>query len=420
MLVALAGAYALQNPDIFGWSLEPTCPDGYHYLDGKCKPDNDDPVPPIPPPQCQSGFIYSNGVCVPQQQPDNTAPTVTISSPQSGSTIAAGTTSVTISGTAADNVAVAKVEASVNNGAYTAVTGTTTWSGGINNLQNGQSYTIKVRATDTSSNPSSIKTVTFTVAASQCPPNQHLANGQCVPDVVSTGTKDSNGMVYPQPFMTQGIKLNYFNEASNFDPNFRSDGMRFDFEGKRDSVLVTGYFYIPASFSDDEISAKLNGGPHNDQNPTWADVFDLGVTNFDGTTSRIRWEATHPQYSSSISPSYEELPIGDVRGKWVGALGMKVNLDMDKNGSWDHVGVVGMIDVGGIDSSGKPVNNWKTTFLRIFLPNEIGLKSIYTPYVCTINQCSSAENVIRIDNSPPTGLLYKFVNVKEINAVPAA
>src|SRR6266404_148129 len=61
--------------------------------------------------------------------PNTTAPTVSITTPINGSTVS-GLISVT--GTASDNVALSKVEISLDSGAYQAVTGTTGWSYSLN------------------------------------------------------------------------------------------------------------------------------------------------------------------------------------------------------------------------------------------------------------------------------------------------
>jgi len=92
---------------------------------------------------------------------DLTPPTVFINAPTNGATIA-GTASVI--GTAADNVAVAKVEVNIDGGAWSIASGTTNWSFSLNtqNQLNG-THTISARATDTSSNPSSITSVTIHV-----------------------------------------------------------------------------------------------------------------------------------------------------------------------------------------------------------------------------------------------------------------
>lgn len=232
---------------------------------------------------------------------------------------------------------------------------------------------------------------------------------------------DKDGVAYVQPLLESGFKISTLDETWDFDDNFRSDGHRYDFNGMCwESKEVVGYFFIPEDFDDDEISGKLNGGPHNNSNPSWADVMDMGIIDLDGTKSRMRWEKTHPQYSGSLN--VQNVNIGPLYGKWVGARAMKLNLDTNGDGQPDKVALIGMVDVGngsgGLDSSGKPVNNWQVTQFKIWDPEDIGLKSLWVNYVCTIGEGSESQETIRIDNSPPSGLLHKFVSCKELRADP--
>jgi fibronectin type 3 domain-containing protein len=91
---------------------------------------------------------------------DTTDPTITITSPQAGSTVTSG--AVTVSGTAADDVALARVEISSDGTSWILATGTTSWSGTLT-LGEG-SHTIYARATDTSGNTGTT-TVTVTVSS---------------------------------------------------------------------------------------------------------------------------------------------------------------------------------------------------------------------------------------------------------------
>jgi glycosidase len=89
---------------------------------------------------------------------DLTSPTVLLNAPTNGSTLA-GT--VLVSGTAADDIAVAKVEVSIDAGAWSTASGTTSWSFSLNtqNQLNG-THTITARATDTSANVSDLSSST--------------------------------------------------------------------------------------------------------------------------------------------------------------------------------------------------------------------------------------------------------------------
>jgi alpha-glucosidase (family GH31 glycosyl hydrolase) len=88
-------------------------------------------------------------------------PTINLLTPTDGATVS-GT--IPVSGLASDNVAVAKVEVSIDGGAWTLASGTTNWTYSLNTqgLLNGL-HTISARATDGSSNVSPIPSVTVRV-----------------------------------------------------------------------------------------------------------------------------------------------------------------------------------------------------------------------------------------------------------------
>ena len=99
--------------------------------------------------------------------PDTTPPNLSIGSPVNGSSVSA---SISISGTAADNVSLSRVEVSVDAGAFAQASGLSNWSYGINTLtlSNG-THAIAVRAVDTSSNTAS-SSITVNVQNQATPP----------------------------------------------------------------------------------------------------------------------------------------------------------------------------------------------------------------------------------------------------------
>jgi hypothetical protein len=92
---------------------------------------------------------------------ESTPPTVLITSPVNGVTVAGA---LAVMGTASDNVAVAKVEVSIDNGGWSIATGTTNWLFSLNTatILNGL-HTISARATDGSGNVSTIPSLTVRV-----------------------------------------------------------------------------------------------------------------------------------------------------------------------------------------------------------------------------------------------------------------
>lgn len=114
-----------------------------------------------------TGNCKRSGTCT---TTDTTAPSVSIGAPTSGATVG-GT--ISIAGTASDNVSVAGVSVSVDGGAYSSASGTTSWSTSLNTAAYPDgSHTISARATDSSGNTKVVsETVTFsnTVAPSPSP-----------------------------------------------------------------------------------------------------------------------------------------------------------------------------------------------------------------------------------------------------------
>lgn len=108
-----------------------------------------------------SGNTGVTNVSVSFSNADTTPPTVSVSTPAAGASVA-GT--VNVAGAAADNKALAKVELSVDGGTYRLATGTSAWSLALDSttLANG-SHTLTARATDTSGNTSTAS-VSVTVA----------------------------------------------------------------------------------------------------------------------------------------------------------------------------------------------------------------------------------------------------------------
>jgi Bacterial Ig domain/Glycosyl hydrolase family 26 len=107
----------------------------------------------------------SVGVTIGNGAVDSEVPTVAISTPAAGATIA-GTS--TVSGSASDNVSVAKVELQVDSNPYQLASGTTAWAFALNTTAyaNG-SHTLRVRATDSSGHQAWVsRTVTISNGSS--------------------------------------------------------------------------------------------------------------------------------------------------------------------------------------------------------------------------------------------------------------
>jgi len=93
---------------------------------------------------------------------DSQPPSVSVSFPANNATVSS---TISISGTASDNVAVASVALSIDGGAYTAVAGTTSWSYSWNTKSvSNSTHTITAKATDTSGNTAVSGITSVTVA----------------------------------------------------------------------------------------------------------------------------------------------------------------------------------------------------------------------------------------------------------------
>jgi hypothetical protein len=113
---------------------------------------------------------------------DITPPTASIASPANNSTVS-GT--ISVSGTASDNVAVSSVAVSVDGGTYQSAQGTTSWNYSLNtaSLSNG-THTITAQATDSSGNLGTSATITVTV-------NNQTVGGDTTPPSIPTNLSAS-------------------------------------------------------------------------------------------------------------------------------------------------------------------------------------------------------------------------------------
>ena len=83
---------------------------------------------------------------------DTTAPTLTITSPSNGAVFSGST--ITMSGTASDNIGVSQVHFRVNSGTWFVASGATSWSASV--ILSPGSNVLEARAFDTSGNPSAV------------------------------------------------------------------------------------------------------------------------------------------------------------------------------------------------------------------------------------------------------------------------
>ncbi|MEJ7730574.1 MAG: discoidin domain-containing protein [Polyangiaceae bacterium] len=216
---------------------------------------------------------------------------------------------------------------------------------------------------------------------------------------------DKNGVSYVS---LPGFTYVGGEERFDWTENFKSNGsMRHDFEGTAEgNQCAVGYFIVEGP-NDEELSIKLGGGPHSDDNPEYADTYDLGVVNFAGNRSRLRFEETHPDYSDSI-PGLS-FSFGSLENKWVGVMGCKLNLDDNADGEIDRVWVVAWVDPQGLDAQGKPKNAWTKVFDKKIDLDDVELKSPTEPYVATIGKPQLAQATLRIDEQNEDDYQYRYI-----------
>jgi hypothetical protein len=125
--------------------------------------------------------------------PDTIPPTVTISAPTGGATVAG---SVLVSGSAGDNVALASVRVAVDGGSWQSTSGMASWSWAwaTTGLVNG-SHSVTLQATDTAGNTS---TATDTVTVSNPPPP---------PPPPPSGTCRDGSAILQQAVTTEGVTI---------------------------------------------------------------------------------------------------------------------------------------------------------------------------------------------------------------------
>jgi hypothetical protein len=278
----------------------------------------------------------------------------------------------------------------------------------------------------------------------------------------ATGTLDPNGLKRLDPIAgyNYAIGNEYYVGDSGVIKNFRSDGSeRIDFKGKEtDSLILAGYVNVVKGAGnnanictqepDEEISTKINGGPHTSNNenevatftditpwpsPNSADTQDVGNINFAGNEGRLRPEMTHPDYGTAYpSASGNNYPSSNICNAspddWIGFYTIKLNKDTNCDGTYDRVTIASYIDTSGLGADGKPQNKFTPatggyrTYIATFSATAIELKSIYQYWgqYASVNHPTDSYQTLRIDHQSQsawqstTDPPYKFISLKQI------
>ena len=320
---------------------------------------------------------------------DTTLPSVSIKSPTSGQSFSSGTTSVTVSGTASDNVGVTLVEKSINGGPYSSASGTTSWSFAATGLTDGQSYTATVRAKDANGNTKSAM-VSFSVqsSASLPPPPSGGSDGtdqfglkMLYPTktggeqwFMSMANPDGDSRFDPKNSITKNADGSWKMKSSQVRMNvFTSTGYQptkittyaqnqLATKGYMQStndwknVEMTGFVKVNAA-NEDNFAWYTRGGKHTDSNGGCEgtsykiDLYYSGKVRF----------AKEQQHADGYSFTASKTATSSIKGEWIGLKGIMYNnaqgnvvletwLSEDNGATWKKVD--SKVDSGGWGSDG--------------------------------------------------------------------
>jgi hypothetical protein len=182
---------------------------------------------------------FSNAV------PDSTPPTVSISLPSPGASVA-GT--IAVSGSASDNAALAKVEISVDAGAYQLAEGTTSWRYSLDTTSYSDgSHTVATRATDTSGNASSTgETVSVQNSTPPPPPSASpvpaplLSPGTIAGYAFQESDRDGVYKTGEEPLANQHLYF-YKGDGTYLGNRYTDAGGWYQFGGLADGGYVVRY-----------------------------------------------------------------------------------------------------------------------------------------------------------------------------------
>jgi FlaG/FlaF family flagellin (archaellin) len=129
-----------------------------------------------------------------KSKPDRMSPTVNVAAPSVGASVSG---SVSIKGSAGDNVAVARVDVSVDGAPFAPASGTSAWALPLDTTSYGNgSHSVTARAVDTSGN-SSLSSVSFMVSNVSPPPDT-------APPTIGV-TRPASGAVVDRQLQVEGV-----------------------------------------------------------------------------------------------------------------------------------------------------------------------------------------------------------------------
>jgi hypothetical protein len=147
--------------------------------------------------------------------------------------------------------------------------------------------------------------------------------------------------------------------AENYRPqeDKRDDGYRWNFGGDFAPAMdIGGYFKI--NDGDDEVTLKMFGGVHDQDNPKLARDYDIKI-DFNG--NEVTLETEHQHNGDHGGPYVEHehksgLGLGSLIRKWVGFRAIGYNFNKADE---SHTRLMAFVDTDGLEHGNKPANKWK-------------------------------------------------------------
>lgn len=117
------------------------------------------------------------------------------------------------------------------------------------------------------------------------------------------------------------------------------------------NIEVTGYLFIDdVDNMGEEVSIKLRGGPHTDDDNDWGSCYIIGI-GYDGSVNS-QYEEPHPDNHPMDFDEVTDDPLdGSAVGKWFG-----IKAIVYEDGNHDHIEC--WIDPGGLEGGNTPANEW--------------------------------------------------------------
>jgi hypothetical protein len=245
---------------------------------------------------------------------DITPPSILISSPAGGQVLTSA--SHTVTGTAADNVGVAKVEVSLNGGAYTLVGGSQSWSISLSELSGG-AHSLTARASDAVGNTQTA-TVGFSVSIAPTP-DPEPTTGAYVPLYMypgGTGWTHWQKVIDAKNAHPSVPVVTSINPSSGVGSSKNTAFVNGITKLKAADITVIGYVYT--DYGSRDINAiKSEISKYKD----WYNVDGIMFDEMSNSAGKIEYYRQLDDYAKSIGMTYTKgNPGADIAEGYIGTL----------------------------------------------------------------------------------------------------